>query len=789
MSAKVKRLTEVEKLMKLPWLVAASMTNSVFVILTFAGSVFILFLNELGFSKSQTGTIISLMPFCQVLGIFVGPLIARVGYRKMFLSFSLARTLIMSMILLVPFVAGKYGTQGAYYVFMGIFLSFAICRACGETGFVAWTQEIIPNSIRGKFSSVNSIISTLTMMATFAISGYVLRRFEHLGLSRFMILISAGLLMGYVSLVFYYLLPGGTAVHESERKNAGFTAILSSLKDRLYLKYLTGVSLGVLGSGALFSFLPLYMKEVAGIEAGTIVWIDLGGMTGSIMLSYLWGWACDRYGSRPVMLTSLALLAFVPMLWYFLPRGSASTPVLAFFMSFAGGASNIGWLVAMGQYLYNTIVPEEKKGAYMPVFYAVTGLLAGTGPLLAGLLLESTGDFSYSIWKLSFDSYSLLFGSAILILLAAAFVIKHLQSDGRLTTQQFVGIFFQGNPVSALGNIIRFHRGGDETFRADITERLGLAGGSISMDELIDALDDPSFHVRHEAINSLARLKSHPDIINALLGVAAGEQPDLALSAVRSLGKLGDRTAIIPLRELLLSEYELLQAAAARSLGRLGDVDSKSFMLQRMNEIDDNGLRLAYASALGALHANEAIDKMFNLLCELEDQPSRSEAAWAIAKIMGNENLYILMDRRLRKKPGTATARILLSLRKLHADTLNTDDVKAAYQSAVSAFANGKMRTGADRLCELFEKYPPQGLTEAAVYAAQRCLEQLRKPDEPRIEFLLLLLQALREKEKKTGKSPNATDETGGKLNHAEQQTPVEPQNPDKNQDKTDTSP
>jgi hypothetical protein len=46
-------LTTVEKLRGLPWSISANVANTIFVQFTFFGSVFPLFLSELGLSKSQ----------------------------------------------------------------------------------------------------------------------------------------------------------------------------------------------------------------------------------------------------------------------------------------------------------------------------------------------------------------------------------------------------------------------------------------------------------------------------------------------------------------------------------------------------------------------------------------------------------------------------------------------------------------------------------------------------------------------------------------------------------------
>ena len=54
--------TTVEKLRGLPWAMAGNAATITFAKLTFFGSVFVLFLNELDMSKTQTGFLLSLIP-------------------------------------------------------------------------------------------------------------------------------------------------------------------------------------------------------------------------------------------------------------------------------------------------------------------------------------------------------------------------------------------------------------------------------------------------------------------------------------------------------------------------------------------------------------------------------------------------------------------------------------------------------------------------------------------------------------------------------------------------------
>ena len=71
--------TTIEKLSGLRWAIASYAANTFFVQFTFFGSVFVLFLNELGFTKTDIGFLMSFMPFAGLIALFIAPTVARVG--------------------------------------------------------------------------------------------------------------------------------------------------------------------------------------------------------------------------------------------------------------------------------------------------------------------------------------------------------------------------------------------------------------------------------------------------------------------------------------------------------------------------------------------------------------------------------------------------------------------------------------------------------------------------------------------------------------------------------------
>ena len=70
-------VTTAQKRRGLPFALGAQALNAFFAQITFGSSVFILYLNELGFDKSRIGFLLSLFPFAGIVAVLLGPPVAQ----------------------------------------------------------------------------------------------------------------------------------------------------------------------------------------------------------------------------------------------------------------------------------------------------------------------------------------------------------------------------------------------------------------------------------------------------------------------------------------------------------------------------------------------------------------------------------------------------------------------------------------------------------------------------------------------------------------------------------------
>ena len=148
--------TNTEKIRGMRWSVAQSAANTVFVQFTYFGSVFILFLNELGLNYSEIGLLLSFFPFFGIIAVFIAPRVARFGYKRTFILFWTIRKFITALLLLVPWVHSEYGAEITLIFVAAIVMGFGLCRAVAEVGYYPWDQEFVPPSMRGRYVRVTA---------------------------------------------------------------------------------------------------------------------------------------------------------------------------------------------------------------------------------------------------------------------------------------------------------------------------------------------------------------------------------------------------------------------------------------------------------------------------------------------------------------------------------------------------------------------------------------------------------------------------------------------------------
>ncbi|MCM8785788.1 MAG: MFS transporter [Candidatus Omnitrophica bacterium] len=412
----------------LKWSIVASSFNSIFCVLTVFGSIFLLFLTELGIPKHKIGILLSFLPFFGVVAPFLSDYVEYFGSKKTFLiCFGIRKFVILSLVLL-PLIIDRFGkTAGINFIIFNISL-FAFLRAFGETGYYAWAKEFIPDNLRGKYVAIQNIITNIAGIFAISFGSYVIGKRE--GIEKYLFLIEIAFIFGILSVYFMSFVPFGEP--KRQKPSFNFKKVLRPLMDKNFLYFLSALGISLFGC-SLMSFVPIFVREKLGFSSELVVFLDNATILGSILIVSIWGIIGDRFGGRPVIVLSLFFYSIVVFLWLTLKRDMPSIINFIFLLYFLSGATLPGRTVGDYRFLYASILKNVDVIYYTSIFYAWIGIFQGISPIFAGYLLEKFKNF-YFLGR-DFDIYSIIFLINLICQILAIIIYRKVKPDKDVKTR------------------------------------------------------------------------------------------------------------------------------------------------------------------------------------------------------------------------------------------------------------------------------------------------------------------------------------------------------------------
>jgi MFS-type transporter involved in bile tolerance (Atg22 family) len=216
-------------------------------------------------------------------------------------------------------------------------------------------------------------------------------------------------IFGLLAVAAIAFVPGGAPKRGGSSARPDLRATRATLNDGHFVRFLLGLGLMTLAVVPLNSFLTLFARERLGLAQANVIFLQGAVLAGGLLSSYLWGWAADRSGSRPVMLAGVVAATALPLLWLATPAHSTWTFPVALGVAFVMGAGQPAWSVGSSRFLFMDVVPQGSTAQYMAAFYAWMGITGATGAILAGRLLQSVQDLAGGSAASSQNAYGLLF--------------------------------------------------------------------------------------------------------------------------------------------------------------------------------------------------------------------------------------------------------------------------------------------------------------------------------------------------------------------------------------------
>ena len=164
-----------------------------------------LYFKKLGASATVLGVIAALGALMNIFQIPAARFVERIGYRTFVLRGWISRSFMIGGVALVVSLPLPVDESTRQILVLFLLFLFNIARGISLSGYLPWISAIVPESVRGRFLSMDQAASQSALLLTVALSAVYLQWTERA--SAFGALFAASLLLAGMSLIYLKRIP------------------------------------------------------------------------------------------------------------------------------------------------------------------------------------------------------------------------------------------------------------------------------------------------------------------------------------------------------------------------------------------------------------------------------------------------------------------------------------------------------------------------------------------------------------------------------------------------------
>lgn len=159
--------------------------------------------------------------------------------------------------------------------------------------------------------------------------------------------------------------------------------LIAPLFDRRYLPLLAFSVWFAASNGLTQSAQGMYPRKILDLPVYWMMLLPVFMRIGQTTLAAPTGWLVDRWGYRPVLMTSQVLVAIGPLFYALAVPGFVWWIAGAWLLWVAYVGLNVGLPAAM-----LSLAPADKTAPHIGIYFAVSGLAYGLGAIFGGMLFD-----------------------------------------------------------------------------------------------------------------------------------------------------------------------------------------------------------------------------------------------------------------------------------------------------------------------------------------------------------------------------------------------------------------
>ena len=448
---------------------------------------------------------------------------------------------------LVPLLFAPRLQLEALMVLVGLGL---LCGYSLSPFYNTWVASAVPGNIRARFTSRQTIVSTLVAMLAGIGIGRFIDAFEggdkQIG---FDIVFSVGAIFGCLGYARLSRAPYTDGTDEGERvdEGDGMARLAEPFRDGNFLRAVLFFGFWTFGLGIAQPLYSVFMLDHLGISYTKISIYNAAFMITSILGYRLWASLIDRFGSKPVLQILILPATFLPVLWVCNAPGAHTLVPVALALS---GVLFSGIMVAVTPLLYGLAPARRPSPYYLASWSATVNLMGFLGALAGGVLVHALRDVSFHIEGFRFGHLQIIILLSAVARIPSILLLGFVSNRNSISSRHLLSHLFRGNLLSYTFNTAVYTMARQEQLRARAALALGRSGSPLAIEQLMQALADASPVVRRSAARALGETGSAEATDSLVLELLDGES-DIRSEAAEALGRLGHEGGIDPRLEAL----------------------------------------------------------------------------------------------------------------------------------------------------------------------------------------------------------------------------------------------
>lgn len=393
-----------------------------------------LYFKKLGASATVLGVIAALGALMNIFQIPAARFVERIGYRTFVLRGWISRSFMIGGVALVVSLPLPVDESTRQILVLFLLFLFNIARGISLSGYLPWISAIVPESVRGRFLSMDQAASQSALLLTVALSAVYLQWTERA--SAFGALFAASLFLAGMALIYLKRIPDAP-VSPAAKEGGEEVPWRAMLQHGPFLKLVIFHSMMMLAlSGGGLIFIP-FARDQLGCSDSKFMILHLIWGSIFVLTSLATGKMLDRVGSRPVLGLSALIFGIHWLGW-----GAVAAHLLPFqwgIIFFQQATAGVGLALYNSAHmrLLMGTVPAMGRSHFFALFSVAASLVAGLAPLGWGLLTDAMRSVKFGT-GVEVNRFVILYVTMTLILIPAMVALRRIEEARASTTEELL---------------------------------------------------------------------------------------------------------------------------------------------------------------------------------------------------------------------------------------------------------------------------------------------------------------------------------------------------------------